>query len=181
MKLLEGKTVNLRIEEKEDLPLGAEWLNNPDVLGEYEGFTQISKSELEKRYSEARPEQQTFVIEKKDGSKIGLISHFPMDRVTTLSTFLIPTERGKGYCSEATQILVDFLFLSKDIARIQVIVNNENKPSQRVVEKCGFLREGTLRRYPFIRGRWRDSFLYSIIKEEWKEPKTLARAVQHQY
>jgi len=75
--------VNLRVEEKEDLPLVAEWLNTPDVLGEHEGFAQISRSDLEKRYGEAHPEQQTFVIEKKDGSKIGLISHFPVDRVPT--------------------------------------------------------------------------------------------------
>jgi len=173
--LLEGKLVNLRIEEKEDLPLVAEWLNCPDVLGEYEGFTQTSLSELEKRYNETRPEQQTFVIEKKDKGKIGLISHFLIDRVTTLSTFLIPNERGKGYSTEATQILVDYLFLSKDITRIQVIINTENKSSQRVVQKVGFLKEGTLRKYSFVRGRLTDSFLYSILREEWKEPKILTR------
>ena len=38
--MLEGKNVNLRVEEKEDLPLVAEWLNTPDALGEHEGFTQ---------------------------------------------------------------------------------------------------------------------------------------------
>jgi len=36
--LLEGKTVNLRVVEKEDLPLLLEWFNNPEVTGEFEPF-----------------------------------------------------------------------------------------------------------------------------------------------
>lgn len=174
------QNVNLRVEEKEDLPLVAEWLNTPDVLGEHEGFTQVIRSELEKRYGEAHPEQQTFVVEMKDGSKIGLISHFLIDRVPTLGTFLIPSERGKGYCTEAAQIVVDFLFLSKDIVRIQTIINIENKSSQKVVEKVGFLREGTLRKYSFIRGKWTSAHVYSILREEWNEPKMLTKTAWHE-
>ena len=33
--MLEGKNVNLRIREKEDLPLIAEWVNNPEFWGEF--------------------------------------------------------------------------------------------------------------------------------------------------
>jgi len=43
MKLLEGKNVNLRIMEKEDLPLFAEWANKPEVFGEYNPLYQMSR------------------------------------------------------------------------------------------------------------------------------------------
>jgi len=41
------------------------------------------------------------------------------------------------------------------------------------LEKTGFTREGTIRRS--ARGARRDGYLYSILREEWKEPKILTR------
>ena len=73
--MLEGKTVNLRIAEKEDLSLAAEWLNKLDYFGEYNPLMQISKAELQKMYENLSPEERWFFIEKKDGSKVGSISH----------------------------------------------------------------------------------------------------------
>lgn len=70
--MLEGNSVNLRLMEKEDLPLFAEWVNMPDFLGEYNGLLQLSKSEIEKML-ENPYEVKYFFIEKKDGGKIGLI------------------------------------------------------------------------------------------------------------
>ena len=34
--MLEGITVNLRVVEKEDLPMVTEWFNNPEFSGEYD-------------------------------------------------------------------------------------------------------------------------------------------------
>jgi hypothetical protein len=52
--LLEGKNVNLRIWEKEDLKLVMEWTNNPDFFGEFVQFMQMSRPELEKFYDRTR-------------------------------------------------------------------------------------------------------------------------------
>ena len=44
--MLEGKTVNLRIIEKEDFSILSEWFNEPEFWGEYKlsfGFGQLSK------------------------------------------------------------------------------------------------------------------------------------------
>jgi RimJ/RimL family protein N-acetyltransferase len=39
------------------------------------------------------------------------------------------------------------------------------------LEKAGFKTEGTLRKHQFVRGVWADFYLYSVLREEWKEPK----------
>ena len=88
---------------------------------------------------------------------------------------MILSERGKGYCTEAVRIMIDYLFLSKDRVRIQAQTETENLASQKVLEKAGFKKEGTLRKCDFSRGEWRDAYLYSILREEWKEPKILTR------
>ena len=173
--MLEGKVVNLRIEEKEDMRLVAEWVNNPDYFGEYIPLMQQSRTELEKGYETMPPEVRWFIIEKKDGSKIGSIGHFPVGKLFEMGYAIIPSERGKGCCTEAVKIMVDYLFLSKDIGRIQAHTDIRNVVSQKVLEKVGFKKEGTIRKSTFIRGEWRDMYLYSILREEWKEPKILTK------
>jgi len=46
--LLKGKNVNLRVREKEDLPMFMEWMNDPEAMGEYQPFIQYSREEMEK-------------------------------------------------------------------------------------------------------------------------------------
>jgi RimJ/RimL family protein N-acetyltransferase len=166
--------------EKEDTSLFAEWANKPEVLGEYNPLLQMSRTEAEKMLdnpSDVKP----FIIEKKDGSKIGFIFHFHVLHLGTgtkqleIGYSLVPSERGKGYCSEAVKIMVDYLFLSKDTMRIQAQTDQRNAASQKVLEKAGFKKEGTLRKNFFIRGEWTDDYIYSILRDEWKEPKILTR------
>jgi len=181
--LLEGKTVNLRIREREDVDFLYEISNDIDCYGEYTSVPeQISKSELNRKFDNPLnltilTESKWFIIQKKDGTKIGLMNHrltLPY-RWIEISYGLIPNEQGKGYGTEAVQLMVDYLFLSKDLARIQAMINVKNIASQRVVEKVGFQREGTIRKGFFNRGELEDAYLYSILREEWKEPKILTK------
>jgi len=173
--LLEGRNVNLRVVEKEDLPLWADWNNNPEFFGEFIWFPQHSRTELTKRYDSLTPDNKWFFIEKKDGTKIGGIIYFLAGNLLEIGYLLVPSERGKGYCSEAVKIMVDYLFLSRELVRIQATTDLDNFASQTVLEKAGFKKEGIIRKSVFIRGKWRDCCLFSILREEWKEPKILTR------
>jgi ribosomal-protein-alanine N-acetyltransferase len=172
--LLEGKNVNLRIMEKEDLSVLQEWDNNPEFLGEYEPLRQETITELEKTYDNLK-DAQWFFVQKKDGTKIGYVAHFLAAGETELGYFIIPNERSKGYVSEAIRIMVDYLFLSKDVVRVQAKADPENIASWKALEKAGFKREGVLRKTFYCRGKWRDDYIYSILREEWKEPKILTK------
>ena len=160
----------------------AEWLSKPEVFGEYNVLRQISRTVFEKIVEDPENpfEWKWFFIEKKDETKIGHIQHFcvphPDGKHLEIGYTVVPSERGKGYCTEAAQIMVDYLFLSKDICRIQATPNVGNKASQRVLEKVGFKVEGTCRKSTFVRGQWQDEYLYSILREEWKKPKILIKS-----
>jgi RimJ/RimL family protein N-acetyltransferase len=180
--LLQGKTVNLRILEREDLDFIGEHTNDINCMGEYwSDFEQRSKSDWVKVFESLQSrtdDLKIFIIQKKDGTRIGEIHHF-LDRphmLMEIACWLVASESKKGYATEATQLMVDYLFLSKQLARIQAIVDVRHLASQRVLEKAGFQREGTMRDETFDRGAWRDFYLYSILRREWKEPKILTRA-----
>ena len=178
--MLEGKNVNLRVAEKDDIDFQVEFNNDIDCWGEYDPIEQMSKSELMKLFDNlmsAPIDFKVFIIQKKDGTKIGDIHYRLVHtcRWMEISYGLKPNERGKGYGTEAVQLVVDYLLLSKDLARIQAITDVRNKASQRVLEKAGFQKEGTIRKCLFTRGELRDYYLYSILREEWKQPKILTK------
>ena len=175
--MLEGNLVNLRIIEREDLPLITEYENDPEFWGELAVYPllQKSKADLEKEYDKRPPEENWFFIEKKDGTKIGAAFHFLEGRLLEIGYAIVPSERRRGYGTEAAKIIVDYLFLSRAIVRIQAATDIRNTVSQKVLERVGFKKEGIIRKYVFVRGEWRDALLYSILREEWKEPKILTR------
>jgi ribosomal-protein-alanine N-acetyltransferase len=177
--LLEGKNVNLRVMEKEDVPLLVDWWSNPEFWGEYFSPTQRTRTGMEKFFESNPFEYGQFIIEKKNRTKIGGIQHFnvlaPYGKTVEMGYALLPSERGKGYCTEAAQIMVDYLFLSKDIACIQATTDVGNAASQKVLEKAGFQKEGTMRKRFFSNGEWKDTVMFSILREEWKEPKIRQR------
>lgn len=168
--------------EKNDLDFIVNCFNNIDFY-EYDPIVQMSSEEKKKEFDNPTQlsivtESGRFIIEKKDGTKIGYMRHWFVQpaRLMEMGYFVIPSERGKGYGTEAVQIIVDYLFLSRDNARIQAATNVRNKASQRVLEKVGFKKEGTIRKSAFVRGEWADAHLYSILRKEWKEPKILTKA-----
>jgi len=170
--VLEGKNVNLRVVENQDLPILLEWDNDIDFRGEFENPRQETMADLERLFDNVR-DSQWFFIERKDKTKVGFISYFPSAGEIEIGYNIVPKERNKGYATEAIQIMVDYLFLSKNIVRIQAKADTENLQSRKALEKTGFKQEGVLRRTFFCRGKLRDDCVYSIIREEWKEPKVL--------
>lgn len=171
----EGKNVNLRGGDKEDVPLIAEWWNDMEYFGEHQGLMTISKAKLEKVMLE---DAIFFIIEKKDGVKIGHINSWMRGRMMEIGFALVPGERGKDYGTEAIQLMVNYLFLSRDIVRIQAPTETKNIASQKALEKAGFSKEGIMRKSWYIRGSYRDMYLYSILREDWKEPKILTKSSQ---
>jgi len=174
--MLEGKNVNLRIVEREDLPLLIDWNSNSEFYGEkWYDMLQLSKTDWEKRYDNLTADTKWFFIEKKDGTKIGEIGHFMSGKLLEIYYYLVQSERGKGYGTEAIMIMVDYLFLSRELMRVQATTDVSNIVSQRVLEKAGFTKEGIIRKSNFTRGKWCDDCLYGILREEWREPKILTK------
>ncbi len=166
--------MNLNLVEKADLHILKEWVNSSDFVGEFEPISQETLGDLEKQYDNLAG-GQWFFIEKKDGAKIGYIAHFKSKGCIAIGYMLVLHERGKGYGGEAVQLMVDYLFLIKDTVRIQAETHPENIASQKVLEKAGFTKEGNIRKSFFSRGVYRDTAMWSILREEWNEPKILSK------
>jgi len=78
---------------------------------------------------------------------------------------------GKGIMTEAVKEVIRFGFEKMNLNRIQAMCIPENIGSYRVMEKVGMKYEGLIREYIYIKGKFQDLKLYSILKREYLEQK----------
>jgi RimJ/RimL family protein N-acetyltransferase len=75
---------------------------------------------------------------------------------------------GHGYATEAAQALLRWAFDTLDLNRVQAETDTRNVASARVLEKLGFVREGTLREDCVVDGEVSDSWVYGLLRREWQ-------------
>jgi len=112
------------------------------------------------------------IVQKDTGRIIGncrLASIFHRDRSSEMHCIIRREDWGKGYGSEAIDALLALGFEDFKLHRIFSVVDPEDSVSARVLEKCGFQREGHLREHVWVKGQWRDSLLYAILEYEWAQ------------
>lgn len=83
---------------------------------------------------------------------------------------------GRGYATEAAHAVLDWAFATLDLNRVQAETDTRNAGSIRVLEKLGFVREGTLREDCVVNGDVSDSHVYGLLRREWSPAVTAAGA-----
>jgi RimJ/RimL family protein N-acetyltransferase len=73
---------------------------------------------------------------------------------------------GKGYGTEATRLLVRHAFQTLNLNRVGLEVYEFNQGAIRCYEKAGFRIEGRLRQSYFADGRYWDTVVMGILREE---------------
>ena len=78
---------------------------------------------------------------------------------------------GRGYATEAVELLVAFAFGPMNLHRLEADVHPDNSGSLRLLEKQGFKREGHLRERWHHLGRIEDGIFLGLLRPEWLELK----------
>jgi ribosomal-protein-alanine N-acetyltransferase len=97
---------------------------------------------------------------------IGFHSIVSKNRVAEIGYDLAPRLWGKGIISQACRVVVEWGFEQFGLNRIQAAVMVGNTASARILEKCDFVFEGTLRQFRIARGMPRDFWMYSKLRQE---------------
>jgi len=75
---------------------------------------------------------------------------------------------NQGYMSEAVRAVAHFCFDQLGLHRLEAACLIKNAPSARVLEKCGFSREGIARKYLKINGQWQDHLLFALLRDDYQ-------------
>jgi len=76
---------------------------------------------------------------------------------------------GQGLVTEAAKAVCDFAFRKMKVNRIEAGTIAGHAASERVLEKCGFRFEGVLRQREFIKGRFPDVSMYSLLRSDYSK------------
>ena len=106
-----------------------------------------------------------------DGSFLGwcsLTRWNPDHRSASLGYCLDDAAWGQGYATEAARAVLQWAFDTLDLNRVQAETDTRNTASARVLEKLGFVREGTLREDCVVNGDVSDSWVYGLLRRQWQ-------------
>jgi RimJ/RimL family protein N-acetyltransferase len=75
---------------------------------------------------------------------------------------------GQGYAREAASALLGQAFGPMGLHRVIATCDIRNRKSWRALEKLGLRREALFRKDVRVKGRWRDTYLYAILRHQWR-------------
>ena len=75
---------------------------------------------------------------------------------------------GRGFGTEATQLMVDHAFAALGLHRIALFVFEFNERAIATYRRCGFVIEGRARESIFRDGRWWDELAMSLLESDWR-------------
>ncbi|WP_181350528.1 GNAT family N-acetyltransferase [Thalassobacillus sp. CUG 92003] len=77
--------------------------------------------------------------------------------------------QGKGYGTEAMELLMGFAFDELNLHRLQLTVFEYNTPAIAMYERLGFTYEGAQREFILRDGHAYDMYIYGLLQHEWRE------------
>jgi len=172
--LIEGKIVNFRALEIEDLKQLQDWRNAEFIRRTCREYRLLSM-ERQKRWFDSLfktpPDNIMFGIESKQGKLIGVCGLTWIDwknRKAEVSIYIGEKDwQKKGAATDSLRILVKYGFETLNLYRIYAIIFESNEASIKLFEKCGFKFEGRHRKAHYVNDQYWDELVYGILREEY--------------
>lgn len=168
--MIRGRRVALRPVEDEDLPLVLRWQNDPEVWWYMDYERPFSLEDVREDVARSRAEGHPFVI-TVDGrpiGRIGLNRFRRRDRICALYLYIgEPEFWGHGHARDAVMVLLSHAFDRLDLHQVELWTLAANNRVIGVYERCGFVREATLRERSFKDGRFVDHVVMSLTRDEF--------------
>ena len=172
MTTLTGNTIYLRALEPEDLEFIYN-IENDEFIWEishtqtpYSRF--LIKQYLENAHQDIyEAKQYRFVICNTQNIPVGMIDLFdfnPQHNRVGVGMLILPENQGKGYGSEALEMIIDYAFMYLNVHQIFANITADNKKSIALFEKFNFKKVGIKKDWIFADNSYKDEILYQLIK-----------------
>lgn len=176
--LIEARRVNLRTVKKADAESIYHYIRDREIVRwtlipqPYKRRQAYAFVRVSQRY--ARRKKPTMILlgieYRETGEIIGGIGLHRIDyenKNAEIGCWIGKPFRGRGLMTEAMRAAMKYAFTALKLKRITAQVFVGNVASMKMVGRCGFKREGCLRSNFLQRKRWRTSYIYSILREEF--------------
>jgi RimJ/RimL family protein N-acetyltransferase len=170
-----GAKVYLRPLDRDDAPLILPWFNDPEVtrtLARHRPVNLRAEEAFIDQLGQGGHDLVLGIAVRATDRLIGTTGFHHMDFTNRHCSFGISIgekdEWGKGYGTEATTLMVRYAFDTLNLNRVWLHVFEFNERGLRAYEKVGFKREGVLRQNCFRDGRYWDTIVMGVLRDEWQ-------------
>jgi RimJ/RimL family protein N-acetyltransferase len=119
--------------------------------------------------STERPTNLAIEVDGEAAGGIGFVCGTDVERFSAeIGYWLGAHYWGRGIVTEALTLVTDHAFRSLNLLRLFALPFADNAASARVLEKAGYVREGTLRSSSVKFGTPRDQFIYAKLNADWR-------------
>ncbi|WP_080873719.1 GNAT family N-acetyltransferase [Oceanobacillus timonensis] len=175
--LLEGEKVKLRPFKETDFPFIKKCLTDPEVLKltgsdmdfDWEEEKDIIYEWYQTRYLE-KDRLDLAIIDKKQGTCVGETVVNLYDETNHSMNYRIligPEGRNRGLGTEATQLIIDYVFQNTTLHQLTLDVLDFNPRARHVYEKIGFVKSGIHENELQFDGEWIDAIQMRLTREDW--------------
>ena len=171
--VIETERLRLRPMRAEDIPSLREWMPDRAMYtywGKGPGKTDKDPALLFEKPEKPAKSFHLGVEEKSSGKVIGeiLIYLIENDRMASAAIRIAPACQGKGFGTEALMEMTRFCFENTELRRLWAKADVRNIPSCRMLEKCGYKREGLIRQGKMV-SVWCDHYIYGILDSDLED------------
>lgn len=181
---LETERMILRDHRWEDLESHHGLISDPDAmyyLPEIRTHNlEESRMDLESSIEAiGKPDRREYFLrmeDKETGELIGetgytVTQEHPVGKLVHAGYFSRRKFWGQGCMTEAFREVLRFAFEENGVFRLTTGCDPENRGSERVMIKCGLIKEADMKQKVWMDGRMRDRVEYRMLKTEWEERK----------
>lgn len=169
-----GDRIYLRAVELSDKEMLLDIINDEQTEYELGGWSfPISDLNQEEWIKSLKPDYKTLrcvIVNKEDDKAIGTVILSDIDYKNGTAEIHIKLGkqiRSKGYGAETINLITGYAFNELRLHCIYAHINSYNENSQKLFEKCGFVREGILRERIFKKGNYHNVYSYSLLKGDF--------------
>ena len=175
--MIRGKLVGLSPLESEDLEALRQWRNNPDFRQYFREYREISKDMQSDWFKRTLNDKSTimFAIRRLSDNELlgccGLCYINWVNRNADLSLYIGYDDLyidDIGYAEEATKLLLNYGFCELGLHKAWTEIYEIDTPKKALYEKLGLKIDGVLRDNYFHDGKFWNSYIFSILKEDFK-------------
>lgn len=98
-----------------------------------------------------------------------VVDDTPAGKLVGAGYFIYPQFWNKGYVTEAFGRVLAFAFLENGVYRVTTGCLSENRGSERVMQKCGMIKEAEHVDWEWHDGRMKTRVEYRLLRDEWKK------------
>lgn len=137
------------------------FITAPSTPEEFQTYLAKGKQESEQYYLAWNDKQQLIGVFNISGIMRGAF------KSAYLGYYAVADYARKGLINQALRLVLNELFTTLDLHRIEANIQPTNTASIKLAIKNGFIKEGFSPRYLKINGIWQDHFRFALTIEDW--------------